>query len=65
MSSMKVVSERQVGTLTLETQVYEDGYISVTLLDDFGAFIAELDGHVHSGQTASIIESYLLDQRAQ
>ena len=59
------ISEKTIGTLTLETRAYEDGYIQTTLMDEFGAEIASLDGHSRGGSefdTKGLIEDYLLSQ---
>lgn len=57
--------ERTIGTMTLETSIYEDGYVTVDLLDQFGEEIATMDGTADDGNTSEIrahIESALLDQ---
>lgn len=54
--------ETIIGRLTIETRVYEDGYIHATLLDEFGSEIASLDGHERNGNTRGLIEDFLADQ---
>lgn len=65
MSHLCETYERTIGTVTLETRVYEDGYIQATLIDEFGLELASMDGN--SGEsdefdTRGLIEDFLLDQ---
>lgn len=56
--------ERTIGNFTIETLVYEDGYILATMLDQFGEEIASLDGTAgdDTAHTRSLIEGLLIDQ---
>lgn len=65
MGTMKQVHERRIGRLTIETHVYEDGYVHAALLDELGLEIASMDGHERSGQTRSLIEDHLYDQHGE
>jgi len=62
------IYETHIGTVTLETRVYEDGYIQATLIDEFGYEIDSHDGNVQDDDTAAtrhMIEDHLLDQYIQ
>lgn len=56
--------ERIIGNVTMETRVYEDGYIQATLIDEFGLEIDSMDGHAgdETGTTRRLIEGLLIDQ---
>lgn len=59
------IDTKTIGTMTLETRAYEDGYVQVTLLDEFGWEIASMDGNTRGSggtDTAHIIECRLLEQ---
>lgn len=59
------ITEKQIGTMTLETRVYEDGYVQVTIMDQFGFEMDSLDGNVddeYGLATVGHLESELLDQ---
>lgn len=57
--------EKNIGAMTLEASIYEDGYVLVALVDQSGAEVASLDGTADDGNTAEIrahIESVLIEQ---
>lgn len=57
------IYETTIGRVTLETRVYEDGYIQATLLDEFGTEIDSHEGNVEDEDTATTrqrIEDHLL-----
>lgn len=65
MSHLCDVFEEEIMGLTIETRVYEDGYVQSTLLDQFGNEIDSMDGNAQDGnveKTRGIIEMYLIDQ---
>lgn len=49
-------------TMTIETRVYEDGYILAAVIDEFGSELNSLDGQERYGHSRAVIEDYLLDQ---
>lgn len=57
--------EKKIGTMTLEGSIYEDGYVVVDLLDQFGHEIATMDGTATEERTAVLqahIENTLIEQ---
>lgn len=57
--------EKKIGTMTLEGSIYEDGYIVVDLLDEFGHEVATMDGTATDEGTAVLqahIENALIEQ---
>lgn len=57
--------EKKIGTMTLEGSIYEDGYVVVDLLDQFGHEIATMDETATDGDTAEVrarLESALIDE---
>ncbi|WNM66215.1 hypothetical protein SEA_DEJAVU_83 [Microbacterium Phage DejaVu] len=57
--------EKTIGTMTLEGSIYEDGYVVVDLLDQFGHEVATMDGTAEDGNTAELrahIENALIDE---
>lgn len=55
---MKECHETKVSDrLTLEVSVYEDGYVFVSLVDEFGWEIASADGTAYNGNTAGLVSA--------
>lgn len=57
--------EKTIGTMTLEGSIYEDGYVVVDLLDQFGHEVATMDETATDGDTAEVrarLESALIDE---
>lgn len=57
--------EKNIGTMTLEASIYEDGYVLVALVDQLGFEVASLGGTARDGNTAEVrthIENTLVEQ---
>lgn len=63
MSRLSETFTRQVGQrMSIETTVYEDGYIHAILMDEFGMEMASMDGMERNANTRGLIEDLLHDQ---
>lgn len=57
---MYEMTERALGNgATLETALYEDGYVCVTLVDSLGLEVASMDGNASAGRSVEALVSAL------
>jgi len=61
MSNLCETSERPIKgtTMTIETRVYEDGYVQVTIIDQLGLEVDSIDGNT---RLVGHLEDILLDR---
>lgn len=66
MSNFSRIEEAQItDRVSMETEVYEDGYFRVSLIDELGLEIASLDGSSREGdggRAIALTKMYLIDQ---